>query len=265
MRKIGGENIYMEKGHKFSVVIPVHNEEKYLKYSYSSVVRLYPDEIIVILDRCFDKSKEVIEKIHEKYNDDISLFFITISSKSSWKMHVAYLRRLAYKKTRNNIILNTSADLVLDIRIKTLIKCLKRNIKLINLGFLDYPYNIKCFLRKIYSEFTPIKGYSGLIIFDKNAWEETENQEEIKNISSSEDTFLQLAIKSKYKTLHVNTNTFHLRPTESKVYQQKRGKNYYQLLNASMLKIFLMSFFMLRPYMFSSYMREREEKYKIVT
>ena len=245
---------------KFSIVIPVHNEEKYLKYSALSMMKLYPDEIVVILDRCSDNSKKIIEHIC----NDTKLTFINIHSKSNWKMHVAFLRRLGYKKARNNIILNTSADLVLDHRIRYLIKCLNwnknRNIRLINLGFLDYPFTIRCFLRKIYSTFTPIKGYSGLMIFDKRAWLEMEDKEKIKNIPSSEDTFLQLSIKSKYKILHFNTSTFHLRPTELRIHQEKRGRNYYSIVKANPIKVFMMSIAMLRPYMFSSYLKERAKK-----
>ena len=241
---------------KFSIVIPVHNEEDNLRYSVLPMMKLYPDEIVVILDRCSDKSRKVIESICR----DTKLTFITISRKNEdWKMNVAFLRRLGYKKARNDIILNTSADLVLDPRIRRLIGFLDDDIKLINMGFFDYPFTIRCFLRRLYSSFTPIKGYSGLMLFNKDAWLELEDPDKIKTIPSSEDTFLQLSIKSKYKSLHFNTNTFHLRATESIEHDKKRGRNYYRIVKASMLKVFLISLVMLRPYMFASYMKEKRK------
>lgn len=52
----------------FTVVMPVHNEEKFLPLSLPSIYNLKPSEVILIFDRCTDKSLEVAKKLSTKHH-----------------------------------------------------------------------------------------------------------------------------------------------------------------------------------------------------
>ena len=47
----------------FTIILPVHNEEQMLKRTLPSMIRLKPDEVVVLLDRCTDKSHEICERL----------------------------------------------------------------------------------------------------------------------------------------------------------------------------------------------------------
>jgi len=50
----------------FSVVLAIHNGEKYLPYSLPSIDNMLPEEVILVFDRCTDKSLEVATEIVDK-------------------------------------------------------------------------------------------------------------------------------------------------------------------------------------------------------
>lgn len=240
----------------FSVVCPVYNEEEMIPYTAPSIYDLKPNELIFVLDRCTDRSQEIIEGINKTLGIT-TLRLIYVREKSDYKFHTAFLRRKAYEMASNDIILNTAIDIKLDPRISEYLGYLNQETKLIKFGFYDYPFNIQSFMRQIYSTFTPWKSNSGLYLFSKKAWMETENQEELKLLESSEDTHLIKSIESKYKSRYFNTKSLHLRPTETDERDRIRGVAYRKVLKASSLRAFLTSIVMLRPQLFAAYMRAR--------
>ncbi|MEM2126732.1 MAG: glycosyltransferase [Candidatus Bathyarchaeia archaeon] len=240
----------------FSVVIPVHNEEKYLSFSFPSIVALIPDEIVVIFDRCTDNSLSKVIGIYENFGKKTKLKKIFVDFDVDWIERVGFLRRLGFKECQNDVILTTDADIILDKKISDYIKFIDGDVKLVKFGFLDYPYTLKSFLRQIYSGFFPFKGYSGLYAFSKRAWLECENLEDAK-ISPAEDAHLQLSIEKRYRSLHFNTRSLHLRPTEDVASDIKRGWGYAATVKSSPFQVFLMSTLMMRPHTFASYMKWR--------
>nr|WP_249641571.1 glycosyltransferase family 2 protein [Lactobacillus gasseri] len=60
----------MENSKKVSVIIPVYNDEKYLRQCVDSVLaQTYSDlEIILVDDGSTDHTPEICEKYREKYN-----------------------------------------------------------------------------------------------------------------------------------------------------------------------------------------------------
>jgi glycosyltransferase involved in cell wall biosynthesis len=242
--------------------MPVHNEQELLKYSLPSIYKLNPIEILIILDRCTDNSSLVIEIISKKFDRFDQTKIIDVNNTSpSWVERNAYLRRLGFSYSNNEIILNTDADLVLDINIKDHIQKLsKPKLGLLGFGFIDYPYNIQSFSRRIITKFTPFSGYAGLYAFKKTAWQKTENMEDLKKNPSSEDAHLRLAISSKYHTEHVNTNTLHLRPTESQERSYLRGAMYWKLLRYPLWKMILYSMVTFRPAALKGYLESKDIK-----
>jgi len=71
---------------KFSVVVPIHNEAKYLPYSLPAIYRLEPDEVILIFDRCTDESLEISKNISEKFGNKSETRYIELNKPSmDWK------------------------------------------------------------------------------------------------------------------------------------------------------------------------------------
>lgn len=244
----------------FSVVMPIHNEEKYLPYSLSSVYNLDPGEVILLFDRCTDNSLNVARKISDILNTKDLTRFITLNKSSpDWSNRVAFLRRYGFKITNYDIILNTDADIILDAEIRKFLKKIKGNVGLISFGYIDKPFTVQCFLRRIVARFTPFKGYAGIYGFSKKAWEKTESSK-IRDVERGEDTFLRLSIQKKYRTLHHNTTSIHMRPDENFQRHYLRGKTYFQVVHDPLWKILIHGFFLLRPAVIIGYLQSKLSK-----
>ncbi|MCS7365574.1 MAG: glycosyltransferase family 2 protein [archaeon GB-1867-035] len=244
-----------EKNVKFSVVMPIHNEEKFLYYSLPSIYRLKPDEVILIFDRCTDNSLKVARKIarHFKYLEKTR--FIELNEPSpEWRFRVAFLRRYGFKLAKNNIILNTDADTILDTKIREHIREIsKGNVALISFGRKNYPITFQDFITRLASTINPKIGFTGIYAFSKKAWIETEDQEKVKKIIRAEDTHLKESISKKYKTLFIKTNSIHLRPRETKERRYIKGYLYWAVKRNPLWKVILHSLIYLRPEVLSGY------------
>ena len=230
---------------KYTIIAPMHNEEKYIPSWINNVLKLDADEIIVGLDRCTDKS----EKLLRPFGFKIVKYDNT---SNGYRMRAAGLRRDLYARSSNDVIVNTSADLLLDPKIKEHIKQIGK-YGLISFGYRDYPYNIQNFLGRIISQFTPVYGFAGLLSLSKEAWEKTEDIEDLKTIPRAEDTHLHMAIRKNYPTNHILTKSWHLRPNEEKINNYNRGQAKYTLLKQGVLRTLVHSIFMLRPAMLTGY------------
>jgi hypothetical protein len=241
--------------------MPIHNEQELLPYSLPSIYTLNPNEVLLVLDRCTDKSKIVIQKIADYYKKREITHLMEINETSpDWNKRSAFLRRYAFKLCKNEIILNTDADLILDKKIKKyLSKLINPTLGLIGFGFFDYPFNIQSFSKTIISKMTPFSGFAGLYAFKKTAWLETEKMESLKKISSSEDTHLRLSIMKKYETMHINTKTLHLRPAESSERSYLRGVMYWDLLRYPLWKMIFYSLATFRTSSLRGYLDQRRK------
>lgn len=243
--------------HHFSIVCPIFNEEKLLSITVPSIYQLNPDEVVFSLDRCVDGSQRIVEAFAWRHPETSTrIFAYSKSDGKGWQFRSAYLRREAYAETRNDTILNTSADIRLDLSILPHLKRIPK-FGLISFGYLDYPYNLQSFLRVIMTKTTLARSFAGLIAFSKKAWIETEDLEDLKQIRRAEDTYLQIAIKSKYPINRVNTRSLHLRPNETQIDHYNRGVTQWQMLHRGAVSALLHSLFMLRPACFTGYMHAR--------
>ena len=104
----------------FSVVMPIHNERKFLLYSLPSIIRLDPNEIVLIFDRCDDDSFIVAKNIIKQLNFSNRVVYKTVleDTPKEWVFRVAWLRRMAFLSCKNDWILNTDSDIVLNPKIK---------------------------------------------------------------------------------------------------------------------------------------------------
>jgi glycosyltransferase involved in cell wall biosynthesis len=244
---------------KFSVVIPIYNEKNMLMYSLPSIYKLNPNEILILLDRCSDGSHKVALEIAFKFNAISKTRFIRLDEYLGYSHRICGVRRFGYNLARNDIIINTDADVMLDSEIKKYINYINKKNKVVSFGYIDSPLNIQCFLRRLFALFVPI--YSGVFAFSKNAWLETEDETEARLIHDSEDSFLIKNIRSKYNVKYFNTKSLHLRPSENRENDYRRGVNYWKIVKErSVLKMFLHSLLVLRPSVFVGYLHARGDK-----
>lgn len=246
---------------RFTVILPVHNEAEMLPYTLRSIFDLGPDEVIFGLDRCTDSSESVIRGYAKRvnYGGALTLRVFAEGDGVGWAFRPGYLRRELYRMARNDVILNTSADIRLDPLIRDHIE---RNpeYKLLSFGYLDYPFNPQTFIKTIISATTPIHGYAGLLSFSRDAWLETEDLEELKKIPRGEDTHLQLAIAKRHPAKHINTWSLHLRPNETRLDHYNRGLAAHHQLHIGIPRAFVSSFVMLRPALFTGYIHARRNQ-----
>lgn len=242
--------------------MPVHNEENFLSYSLPSVYCLNPSEFLVLLDRCNDNSENIIEKASSLFRNNCETR-IVISDEPSpeWNRRSSYLRRKGFQLAKNDVILNTDADIILDPKIATYLRDFSSNVLgLVGFGFIDYPYNVQSFLRMTVSQITPFSGYAGLYAFSKKAWLDTEDSEMVKKLLRSEDTHLRKSIAEKYRIRHINTRSLHLRPDETRERDFFRGVAHWDLLRFPLWLMLLYSMFTLRPASLIGYIRARYRK-----
>jgi len=246
-----------EEKTKFSVVTPIHNEAEYLLYSLPSIYRLDPDEVVLIFDRCTDNSREVSEEIAEKMGFTQRTEFVEMNGPSpGWAFRKAFLRRYGYKLVRNDLILNVDADMYLDPSIQEHIQSVGRDgVGIVSFGYLDKPYSIRSFIKRIITSLFPFKGFSGLFAFSKRAWMSTESEESARRIILSEDSHLCINIMRNYERRFFNTRTLHMRPNENTRRHFMRGIAYWTTVRErSTLRILLHSILMIRPAVLSGYL-----------
>jgi glycosyltransferase involved in cell wall biosynthesis len=244
---------------KFSIVMPVHNEQESLLYILPALFANEPDQVIVILDRCTDRSREVIEAVSRKLSYKGNLMLIEVSEDfPDWRYRVARLFRLGFAEARNDTILTMAADIVLDKKIEDYVPLIQSSgNKLISFGLKYYPVDMIFFVKRLVTLIFPGRGFSGVFLFSKKAWMETEDEKKVKQIVKAQDTFLSDSIKTRYSTRHVWLNVVHLRARRDRKDQYLRGVTAYQISGKSLPSVFISSVIYLRPLMLMGYIHAR--------
>jgi glycosyltransferase involved in cell wall biosynthesis len=252
---------------KFSIVMPIHNEEENLRYTLKNLFDLQPDEVIVVLDNCTDHSKQMLEEYARKINFSGSLQLLEVKEiPKDWNYRVAYLFRHGYHAARNDTILTTAADIVLDQNIKRHIREFgKDDLKIVSFGLIPYPLDRIYFARKLISLILPRSTFSGVFIFSKRAWLETEREEDAKRVLRAQDTLMFRSIRRVYRARHVWTRSLHLRSRSNEAnFYYMRGMVSYQVTRRSDLFVFLSSIVYLHPKMFAGYRHAKRMKIRQV-
>lgn len=92
---------------KISGVMPIHNEEEYLRYSLPSL-RIIPfDELVFVLDRCTDKSEQVIRKLGPCNSRIIN------KKKQRWVYGFAETFQTGFDEAKNDLVFALGADLLM--------------------------------------------------------------------------------------------------------------------------------------------------------
>jgi len=203
---------------KFTVILPIHNEEAYLPYSLPSIYELFPDEVILLFDKCTDNSKEIVYKITEHYKMIDKTKFVDVPESPDWRFRSSFLRIHGTKLAKNDLILLSNADIILDPRTTQYLNLIgKNNVALITFMYKEFPINWRNLLQRLLVS-TKIKALgskrwlTGIGLFNKKTALESENIESLKKVESAEDTHLHQAITKKHQSLCIPLNSIHLRP-----------------------------------------------------
>jgi glycosyltransferase involved in cell wall biosynthesis len=246
--------------------MPVHNEEDNLRYSLPTLFSIKPDQIIIILDRCNDRSRDVIKASSRRLNYKGDLVLVDVEENfPDWRYRVARLFRMGFELSKNDSILTMAADIVLDPRVKDYASTIQGSeIKLVSFGLKYYPVDLTYFVKRLVTLVFPARGFSGVFLFSKRAWMETEDEEAVKRIPKAQDTFLSNSIKKKYPTRNVWLNVVHLRHRKDAKDQYLRGVTAFRISKKSLPSVFVSSVLYLSPFMLKGYVNERERAHRML-
>jgi len=209
----------------FSVVIPVHNEEKLLPLALPSVLRLEPTEVIVLLDRCSDNSEKLVKEISTRFGIEDKIVIVNIDREDTgFKFRSAFLRVFGCGLASCNIVLVADADLVIDPKIKDYINQVD-SLGFISFEYKDFPVNPRHQIKRILGKFLPFNWLGGVKLFRRDMMFLFEDMAELKTLAS-QDTHLADAFRKHGYGKYVMSNTIHLRPKEDKDRHVLRGRLY---------------------------------------
>jgi glycosyltransferase involved in cell wall biosynthesis len=226
----------------FSVVMPIHNEAKFLPFSLPSVYNICPSEVILLFDRCSDDSEaiaaEIISRFDPLYSKTICINDLPENTRHNFR--VAFLKRLGMDLASCDVVLTVDADLILDPNIKLLIEDII-DYPFISFEHVDYPVNWRNLIKSGLRFFPLWKDdkLTGIYAVDLNVRAECEDPEKVRSIELGEDTLMQQSIKEKYPVKFFHTNTVHLRPKEDSARHYRRGRYYWKTAKRGFFKTVL--------------------------
>lgn len=130
-----------------SIIIPVHNEEKYLPYSLRPLSGLKDIRIIFILDRCEDKSETIVRKFAEK-RENVTVLRKEGGTKSANPAWEAYLT--GAKRVKHGRVLFLGADVIIDPRVFNYVN----EARLLKFRYVNYASHFWYAVEKVFQRFT---------------------------------------------------------------------------------------------------------------
>ena len=206
---------------KFSVVIPVHNEEQFLSLVLPSVFRLKPDDVVLLFDRCSDGSLKLAKDLSARYHMLAVTQFVLVDEPSDYRFRFAFLRNFGCSLARYNVVVVSAADLILDQKIRDYVGLIGKY------GLISFEHkelNWRHMIKRLLARVLPFDWLGSVRVFDRRLLR-FEDLDELKTLES-EDTHLADSIRPHARTLYVMSNTVHLRPREDSLRHYRRGRLY---------------------------------------
>ena len=192
---------------KISIIIPVYNEEKYIKICLENLVdqNEKPDEIIIVDNNCTDKTIDIVKKYKEK---------LPIKIIKEKKQGIVFARNKGFNKANGDILARCDADSILpsnwvkkikEYFLKNKIDGLTGPIIFYDL-FLKTPLFVKIYLylMKILQNGETLIGPNMAIT--KNIWEKVKNEVCLEEKNVHEDIDLSLHILKKKGKINYDWN-----------------------------------------------------------
>ena len=178
----------------FSIVCPIKDEVHLIPITLPSFYSVNPSEVILCLDKPAPRNVvETIRKVARKCNAEKITRIIEVERRPDYKFHQAWVRRKGFLEAKNNIILTTDIDLVINRNVLKAVRMVgKNNIGLVSLSKFEYPNSIQTFLRMMsrgmlkiihkIAKIGTVTGFTGLYCIWKAYWMDSEPEEGIKNL-----------------------------------------------------------------------------------
>jgi len=248
---------------KFSIVCPIKDEVDFIPRTFPSYYSIHPDEVIVCLDKPAPANVvRTVTKVAEEFGARNITKIIEVERNPKYSFHQAWVRRNGFRATRNDTILTVDIDLILDPRIKNHFHLLENDVKLVSFAKFSVTwhgvvaYLVQRLLRR--------ERFTGLYLFSKSAWLETEDEASLERIPRGEDTHLRDSLARKYRDAFVaDVRNVVIRPKENRKYQFLMGWNRWKIRRTPIVKVAISSFLFYRPQMMVGYLEARYRKARV--
>jgi len=216
---------------KTSVVMPIHNEEHYLSYSLTPLLKAPVDEFIFVLDRCTDGSESVIHRF-AAYRPQCKIVYKT---ETRWLNSAAEAYDFGAQHASGDYVYFIDADVVIDLKIFDDKNWEKGNA----LRFRYYDYDLhgtrfKCTYEKVLLKISEklrlsTGHFATVIAFERSHWKKTRHEwppEDMEGFRKNPKFVVKHILMQEYKKsfIHIGTtNCLHLRPGLTKSQQELQG------------------------------------------
>jgi glycosyltransferase involved in cell wall biosynthesis len=244
---------------KVSIVCPIKDEVNLITRTLPSFYSVDPDEVILCLDKPAPRNVTLaIESIAERLGKSEITRILEVERNPSYRFHQAWVRRSGFRAARNDAILTSDIDIVLDPRMKEYFQLLRGDVKLVSFAKFAKAWHI--LMAYLIQKFRK-KSFTGLYLFSKVAWLSTEDEASLKTISRGEDTHLYNAMVKKRRVNFVrNVKNVLLRPKEGKKYKFQMG---WYRAKSPMWEVAMSSLAYFRPYMLLGYLDARLRHFRL--
>jgi len=227
---------------KISVVMAIHNEEKYLPFSLASLINAQIDEIVFVLDRCNDKSLEIVKHFSNKVK-----YRCVIIEKNfnEWINSASETFTYGTNFVKGDVIFHLGADFIPDSKLFNKNLWNNKDISVISFRYNHYQLyggKLHCAYETVimklfeFLRLAKLRGAypSGAYVFRKKVW----NYIQLKDVPSDYDRFLRdiensvhvqyddFLGRTKKHFIHIynnKTNSLHLRAGLTKEKQISQG------------------------------------------
>jgi glycosyltransferase involved in cell wall biosynthesis len=199
---------------KFSIVIPVHNEEKYLPYCIAGLLECPLYEVVFVLDRCSDRSLEIVESVDYPFRVKVEEI-----KKKKWNSPTAEPVFTGFKEATGDVAYAVGSDFYLDPSIFK-VDWTKIDVCSFELNayalYGDVKSKFMAKLReqvlvnyeKMKSRMKHLDFGTGLYAFRTSMYKDFQHVD----YDSEDSYFLNTSIKKGYRYRYVPSKSLHLRP-----------------------------------------------------
>ena len=254
---------------KKSGVMPIHNEEKYLPFSLASLLYANLDELIVVLDRCTDRSEQIINSFSEIVSYSIRKIIV---KERCWFYPTAEVFKIGFEAAEGDIIYSLAGDCYYNPQI---FRINWENIDFASFPYLEYPIHgdlteklhanwvnfYKFILNIIYPKLTKKERFSGIYAFKKHVY----NAIPRVDVMSEDIWFLKEAWNRGFRYKYFpDLISLHLRPA---LLSQKQKQRWHGIARAKMgyplWKVLAHSILLGKPETFRGYIQARRRPTRI--
>jgi len=198
--------------------MPIHNEQDYLPFSLASILNAELDELVVVLDKCTDNSKNIILNFADRVSYKVRIIELT---ERFWRYRTAEPFSLGFSNAKGEIVYSLAGDCIYDPRI---FEIDWSDIEVASFHYFDYClygtlkeklktnwFNFYKWLKNIvFSKLTKKPRLCGIYGFKKYVFEEIGIS---RDVMSEDVWFLRQARKRKFKYRYFpDFYNLHLRP-----------------------------------------------------